>query len=133
MKLDKFQLDLFLAFTARHKRFLKLRETSFNVKQIEDGVKISEKCVKAVQAVCKSLNLNILTCVSQQSSKAKAARALRKKVSRLSPKQANFILDNFEAFQIAVTLNSEPLVSKSSKRASEYGDKYYQPVQHKYR
>lgn len=133
MNLDKNQLDLFFAFTARHKRFLKLRETSFNATQLDFGVKISEKAVKAMQLTCKSLGSTPAECMDKPAKKAKAIRELRKKVPRLSPKQAAFIFEHIEAFQIAVSLHLQPIAQKNVKKNAEYGDRYYQPVQHNYR
>lgn len=133
MALDKNQVDLFFAFVARHKRFLKLRETSFNAKQLEFGVSLCEKAVKAVQTVCKSTGLSAADCFAKPAKKSKAISEMRKKVPRLSPKQAAYILEHFESFQIAVSLAQAPASQKASKQNSEYGDKYYQPVQHKYR
>ncbi|MFH1247089.1 MAG: hypothetical protein V1644_01790 [Candidatus Micrarchaeota archaeon] len=133
MSLDKNQLDLFFAFTARHKRFLKLRETSFNANQLDFGVKVCEKVVKAMQLVCKSTGLSPSECLSKPAKKSKAVRELCKKVPRLTPKQASFLMEHIESFQIAVALVQQPAGPKNSKQASEYGDKYYQPVEHKYR
>ncbi len=133
MSLDKNQVDLFFAFTARHKRFLKLRETSFNAKQLEFGVSLCEKAVKAVQAICKSTGLTAVDCFAKPAKKSKAVSEIRKKVPRLSPKQAAYILEFFESFQTAVSLAQAPVNQKAAKQNSEYGDKYYQPVEHKYR
>lgn len=133
MALDKNQLDLFFAFVARHKRFLKLRETSFNAKQLEFGVTVSEKAVKAMQLTCKGMGLTPVECMEKPAKKSKAIRELRKKVPRLSPKQAAFIFEHIEAFQLAVSLHQQPVAQKSAKKNAEYGDRYYQPVQHNYR
>ncbi len=133
-RLDKNQLDLFLAFVARQKRFLKVRETSFDASQLEEGVKICEKAVKAFHSTCKSLGLGPGEFLSKPAPRAKATRSLRRKVPRLSPRQAKFIVDNLEAFQTAVALNNEPASgAKAAKKASDYVDRYYQPVQHNYR
>ena len=133
MTLDKNQLDLFFNFTARHKRFLKLRETSFTAKQIEYGISVAEKGVKAVQAMCKASGLLVGQFLEKPSSKANAVKEMRKKSPKLSPKQAAFILDNFEAFQLAVAQSLTPIAIKTAKKAAEFGDKYYQPVEHRYR
>ena len=133
MSLSKYEFELFLNFAAKHSRFLKLRETSFNSKQILDGVKLCEKAVKSIVSICKSTGLPFSECLGNPSKKAKIIRELRKKVSRLTPYQATFIVDHFASFQSAVSLSKEPVTHKSAKQASEYGDKYYQPVQHKYR
>ncbi len=133
MSLDKNQVDLFLAFTARHKRFLKLRETSFNAKQLDFGTKLCEKAVRAVHLICKSTGLSASECITKPAKKTKAVSEMRKKVPRLSPKQAAVILENFESFQLAVSAAQQPVHQKAAKQNSEYGDKYYQPVEHKYR
>lgn len=135
ISLDKNQMDLFFAFTGRHKRFLKLRETSFTAKQIEYGIDLSEKAVKAVQAFCKAAGMSPVDCIAKPAKKAAAAREIRKKATKLTPKQATYVLDNFEGFQLAVSLAQAPvsLSLKNVKKPAEYGDKYYQPTQHKYR
>ncbi len=133
MNLDKNQLDLFFAFVARHKRFLKLRETSFTASQLEHGVKVSEKAIKAVQATCKSLSLSAAECLEKPSKRAAAVREIRKKASKLSPKQASFILEHFEAFQTAASLLQAPVNIKAAKKPAEFADRYYQPTQHHYR
>ena len=133
MTLDKNQLDLFFAFTARHKRFLKLRETSFNAKQIDFGVKISEKAVKAVQATCKSLSCSFQECFDKPATRGKLLREMKKKATRLIPKQAAFILENFDSFQTAVQIHFQPAGPKAAKKPAEFGDRFYQPVEHNYR
>ncbi|MFH0713422.1 MAG: hypothetical protein V1722_03090 [Candidatus Micrarchaeota archaeon] len=133
MGLNKSQLELYFAFTGRHKRFLKLRETSFNIKQLEDGVSITEKAVKAVQAACKNFELPIAECLAKPAKRSALIREMRKKAPRITPKEAAFILEHFESFQLAVSTAQAPVSVKISKKPSEYGDKYYQPTQHKYR
>ncbi len=131
--LDKNQVDLFFNFTARHKRFLKLRETSFTAKQIEYGTDVAEKAVKAAQGICKATGLVALECFDKPAKKTSAVKEMRKKSPKLTPKQAMFILDNFEAFQFAVAQSQSPVALKIAKKAAEFGDKYYQPTEHKYR
>jgi len=135
MGLNKVELELFLAFVAKHRRFLKLRETSYNANQLEDGIDVTEKAVKAVALTCKSLNVKTSDCVESPSTRSKLIKILRKKVSRLSPKQAELIIDYFESFTSALSQAQEPKAfhAKTPKKNSEYGDKYYQPVEHKYR
>ncbi len=133
MSLNNYQVDLFFNFTGRHKRFLKLRETSFTVKQIEYGVGIAEKAVKAMQAVCKSTGLTVVEILEKPAKKTHAIKEMRKKSPKLTPKQALFILENFEAFQNAVSASQVPVMAKNAKKAAEFGDKYYQPAEHKYR
>ncbi|MBI4406789.1 hypothetical protein HY571_02650 [Candidatus Micrarchaeota archaeon] len=111
-----------------------MRETSFDAAQLQDGVKTCEKAVKAFHSTCKSLGLGPSECLAKSAPRARATRALRRKVPRLSPRQAKFLVDNLEAFQTAVALNAEPVGgAKAAKKASEYVDRYYQPVQHNYR
>ena len=133
MKPDHF--ELFCNFTARHGRFLKKSETSFTPKELDLGVKLAEKCVKAIVVVCKKMTPEEMKEAIHDSAKSKKiASEAKKKIGKVNPKQLLFIVNHFEKFQSAVShANAAGTPAAKVKRDAEFGDRYYAPKEHKYR
>lgn len=133
MKPDQF--ELFCNFTVRHGRFLKKSETSFTQKELDLGIKLAEKAVKAVQSGCKKMTVEeFRECVASPSKSKKIVAMIKSKVKGINPKQAKVIVDHFEKFASAVnSFNSQGTPVAKAKRESAFGDRFYSPKEHKYR
>lgn len=133
MKPDQF--ELFCNFTIRHGRFLKKSETSFTQKELDLGIKLAEKAVKAVQAGCKKMTPEeFRECAASPSKSKKIVAIIRSKVSSITPKQAALIVSNFDKFASAVNnFNAQGTPVAKAKKESAFGDRFYAPKEHKYR
>lgn len=126
-RMDANEFDLFLNFVIRNRRFLKKRETSFTEKQLDEGRKRVEKAVKAVEKM-KIPEAEMEAWIKNPAKCAKIATEMRK-VSKVTPKQAKLMAENFKVFQSAVRQPTAPkLIFDQPKN-----DRFYAPKPHNYR
>jgi len=125
--MNKDELDLLLNFVARHGRMLKSRETSFSPKQLESGRKIVERAVRAVEK--QKLSVDELAHAAENDGKKKKLAAEVRKAAGCTPKQAQFIVENFPSFKSAVR---QPVVLPIFLDSPK-SDRFYSPKPHRYK
>lgn len=131
------QFELFCNFIVRHGRFLKKSETSFTLKELDSGIKLAIKAVRAVQSACRKMPPDEFRgCIGSSVKSKKIARVIRSKVKQITQKQAQVIVENFEKFLSAMNAlqsQSQGAQSVKTKKESTFGDRFYSPKEHKYR
>ncbi|MEW5955058.1 MAG: hypothetical protein AB1626_00790 [Candidatus Micrarchaeota archaeon] len=125
--MDRNDFDLLLTFVARHGRMLKSRETSFGQKQLDAGRRMIERAVKAVEK--QKLSADELAQAAENEGRKKKLAAEVRKAAKCTPKQAQFMVENFGSFRSAVRQPvAQPVVLDPPK-----SDRFYSPRPHKYK
>ncbi|NYZ75032.1 hypothetical protein H0O03_02090 [Candidatus Micrarchaeota archaeon] len=106
---------------------LKSRETSFSPKQLESGRKIVERAVRAVEK--QKLSVDELAHAAENDGKKKKLAAEVRKAAGCTPKQAQFIVENFPSFKSAVR---QPVVLPIFLDSPK-SDRFYSPKPHRYK
>lgn len=108
---------------------LKKRETSFSQEQLDDGKKLIERVVKAVET--KTKKEGVENALAKPSRVSKISGEIQRTVSRLKRAQVKTILENFQVFRglFEETAVKEKVVLPDPLK----GDRFYVPKKHNYR
>ncbi|VVB70696.1 Uncharacterised protein [uncultured archaeon] len=126
--MDDLDLELLVDFVAREERYLRLSETSFKQKELDEGRKRIKKVVLEVK---KTINGSYSEIKGNDAKKDKIITSVYKKVSKICTKRAvKKIVDKYELF--------EKIFEKSAKTKVEEThphkfDRFYVPRPHEYR
>lgn len=128
MRMEAEDLELLIDFVAREERYLRLSETSFKEKELEEGRKRIKKVVVEVK---KMIGSNYEEIRSDQVKKDKLLTKAHAKMKKICTKRGlKKIIDKYELF--------EKIFEKTSKsKVEDYDphkfDRFYVPKTHEYR
>ncbi len=126
--MDDLDLELLIDFVAREERYLRLSETSFKQKELDEGKKRIKKVVTEVK---KSIDGKYDEIRKNDMKKEKIVTSVYAKVKKICTKRAvKKIVDKYEIFE---KIFEKILKNKAEEQDPHKFDRFYLPKPHEYR